>query len=110
MTLSATWTITKPLHHAPKYFIFVLISILFPVTKILSPHVSLDAKPGHPADDADRDGQSRPGRGRQEDQPYRQLSPTNNDSGTFRTFGYNPSDFFKKFGLRLNVQPVWKLI
>ena len=42
---------------------------------------SLDAKPRHFADDADRDGKSRPGRGRQEDQPYRQLSPSDDDSG-----------------------------
>ena len=43
-----------------------------------------DAKPRHLADDADRDGQSRPGGGRQEDQPYCQLSPTDDDSGEFR--------------------------
>ena len=29
VTLSATWTITKPLHHAPKYFIFVFTAFLF---------------------------------------------------------------------------------
>ena len=52
-------------------------------TNVVYPSVSLDAKPGHPADDADRDGQSRPSRGRQEDKPYCQLSPTNNDSGEF---------------------------
>ena len=40
-----------------------------------------DAKPRHLADDADRDGQSRPRGGRQEDKPYCQLSPTDDDSG-----------------------------
>ena len=27
-----------------------------------------------------------------------------------KIFGYNPSDIFKEFGLRLKDQPVWKLI